>query len=460
MCFKKIIKNITIVIVALLAFSGCFQASTNNPGDPANVAGLALGFDINSLNRSNAGYTISQTTGHVTTEAGGTSTFTITLTEKPNSDVTVTFTSSNTAEGNISPSQIVFTTITWGSPQSITITGVDDLVDDDNKAFDVIVTSTSADKNYHALSPYSITCTNTDNDTAGFTVNPVTGLRTSESGIFVDFTVVLNSKPTANVVIPSITSTNTAEGTVNLSNLTFTSINWNIPQSVRISGVDDALADGMQFYNVVLAASTSGDSKYSGIDPSDVTNVGNWDNESKLIFRTALTFNGNLGGIAGADQKCMTDANYPGSGTYKAFIVDGVNRIASITPGQGDGQVDWVINADTSYYRPDGFTLIGIANSKALFSANLTNTISATGINFWSGFYRPDNGTSMTNVTWTAGVTSICTAWTFGGPGGGDGGLYGSISGTDGRAFGGAFGSPAIGSSCGGSSFSLVCVQQ
>ena len=43
--------------------------------------------------------------------------------------------------------------------------------------------------------------TNTDNDTAGITVTPTSGLTTTEAGGTATFTVVLNSQPTADVTI-------------------------------------------------------------------------------------------------------------------------------------------------------------------------------------------------------------------------------------------------------------------
>ena len=55
--------------------------------------------------------------------------------------------------------------------------------------------------------------TNTDNDTAGITVSPISGLTTTEAGGTATFTVVLNTQPTANVTI-GLSSSDTTEGTV------------------------------------------------------------------------------------------------------------------------------------------------------------------------------------------------------------------------------------------------------
>src|SRR6185295_3925297 len=135
-----------------------------------------------------------------------------------------------------------------------------------------VVTSaaTSGDTNYSNLNPSDVSITNSDNDTAGVTVSPTSGLATSETGGTDTFTVVLNSQPTANVTI-ALSSSNTAEGTISASSLTFTTANWNTPQTVTITGVNDAVDDGDVAYTVVTAAATSSDPNYSGRNASDVS---------------------------------------------------------------------------------------------------------------------------------------------------------------------------------------------
>ena len=69
--------------------------------------------------------------------------------------------------------------------------------------------------------------TNTDNDAAGITVTPTTGLTTTEAGGTATFTVVLTTQPTADVTI-GLSSSDTTEGTVSPASLTFTTANWNV----------------------------------------------------------------------------------------------------------------------------------------------------------------------------------------------------------------------------------------
>jgi len=119
------------------------------------------------------------------------------------------------------------------------------------------------------------TTTITNDDKAGFTINP-TALTTSEVGGKAEFTVKLNSQPTADVTI-GLRSDNLAEGTVSTNSLTFTSANYDQPQPITISGVDDLVADGPLPYKIVTAAAVSTDvivisNKYETLDCTISTN--------------------------------------------------------------------------------------------------------------------------------------------------------------------------------------------
>jgi hypothetical protein len=53
----------------------------------------------------------------------------------------------------------------------------------------------------------------------------------------------LDAQPSADVVF-TITSNDTSEGTPDISTLTFTSANWDTPQTITVTGADDTLIDG------------------------------------------------------------------------------------------------------------------------------------------------------------------------------------------------------------------------
>ena len=110
-------------------------------------------------------------------------------------------------------------------------------------------------------------------------VTPTSGLVTSESpGGSASFEVVLTGEPTADVTI-GIGSSDSSEGTVDASSLTFTSADWDMPQTVTVTGVDDGDINGNIGYTIITAAATSTDPDYSGLDADDVS-VTNHDDET------------------------------------------------------------------------------------------------------------------------------------------------------------------------------------
>src|SRR5262249_25579050 len=138
-----------------------------------------------------------------------------------------------------------------------------------------------ADMGYNMLNAPDVTVTNTDDDSAGITVNAAANLTTTEAGGTATFTIRLNTQPSANVVI-GLSSTNPAEGKPSPTSLTFTSVNWNPRQTVTSPGQDHAVQHGSQQSRPARPAATSADMNYNGIDPPDVT-LTNTDNDSAGI---------------------------------------------------------------------------------------------------------------------------------------------------------------------------------
>lgn len=243
-----------------------------------------------------AGFTITPTSGLTTTEAGGTTTFSVKLNSKPTANVAIGLVSSDKKEGTVSPASLNFTPTNWDTPQTVTVTGVDDKVNDGNKTYTIITqAAVSADKKYDKLNPLDVTITNTASSTAtstptptptptpnptptptptpapaGITVSPTTGLTTTENGGTDKFTVKLNSKPTADVTI-NLSSSNTGEGTVSSNSLTFTPENWNTEKTVTVKGVDDNKKDGDKTYQIFTFAATSTDPNYNNLNAADVS---------------------------------------------------------------------------------------------------------------------------------------------------------------------------------------------
>ena len=186
-----------------------------------------------------------------------------------------------------------------------TITAVDN--DKDEADNPVTVAGTATNGHGVTATATGASLTITDDDVAGFAVVPATAtsaasspLRTTESRGRETFTVALATEPAGDVVV-DLASSDTDEGTVdadpntngNQSTLTFTATTWATPQTVTLTGVDDAPAnpaDGNQSYTITLTVNqgSTADSDYDALSALTVHAV-NADNEYGL----------NLGAVTG-----------------------------------------------------------------------------------------------------------------------------------------------------------------
>eukprot|EP01059_Diplonema_ambulator_P033987 TRINITY_DN7402_c1_g1_i14.p1 TRINITY_DN7402_c1_g1~~TRINITY_DN7402_c1_g1_i14.p1 ORF type:complete len:6208 (+),score=1187.89 TRINITY_DN7402_c1_g1_i14:70-18693(+) len=258
---------------------------------------MTLEMLVTNKDNDTAGVDVS-TTQLWTTEAGGHDTLTLTLTSIPSSDVTITLESTKLSEGTISPSEVTFAPAQWRTPQTVTVTGVDDAVDDGNVTWVMKTTVQSADAAYDALELARVQVTNADDDVHGAVVSPTEGLLTTEGGSQAFFTVALSTQPTADVTI-GITSSDSSEGSVNPENLVFTPVTWDTLQTVTVTGVDDLVADGNVTYAVITNPARSADPKYDGFNAADVE-VTNLDDDTVgvLVSPTSSLVTTEAGGTA------------------------------------------------------------------------------------------------------------------------------------------------------------------
>ena len=99
---------------------------------------------------------------------------------------------------------------------------------------------------------------------------------------------MLNTQPTADVTI-ALSSSDTTEGTVLPASLTFTTANWNVAQTVTVTGVDDALVDGDDhLHDRDGAGDEHATPTYNSVDAADVA-VTNTDNDAAGITVTPTT---------------------------------------------------------------------------------------------------------------------------------------------------------------------------
>ncbi len=240
---------------------------------------------------SNPAVTVSPTSGLTTTETGGMATFTVSINSLPSAEVSIDLASDNLAEGTVSPSSLTFDESNWQQAQTVMVTGTDDAVLDLllNTPYNIILSPVvSIDPGYAGIDPDDVAVVNTDDEVPGqgaINVIPQAGLVTSEDGTTATFTIDLGTQPIADVSI-GLSSSNVAEGVVTPASLVFDSVNYNIPQTVTITGVDDAaspMVDGNIAYSVITAPAVSNDRSYSGLDATDVA-ITNNDNDVQPVI--------------------------------------------------------------------------------------------------------------------------------------------------------------------------------
>ncbi|MDB4982760.1 MAG: hypothetical protein JWM82_3512, partial [Myxococcales bacterium] len=253
-----------------------------SPADPN--AGT---FDLHvSMPAPPAGITLTGAGGLVTTEAGGTATFQVALATPPKAAVVLGVASDTPGEGIASPASLQFDATNWNVPQTVTVTGVDDQAADGPRVYAIVTgAAVSTDARYAGLNADDVLVTNLD-DEPGLLIEGARALATSESGARATFTARLTRPPTG-TVRTTLTSSDISEGTVFPAELVFSPSNWNVPQTVTVTGVDDALADGAQSYAIVTGAWTGADPSYVGKDPSDVT-VHNRDDDLRAVGKKLL----------------------------------------------------------------------------------------------------------------------------------------------------------------------------
>ncbi len=251
----------------------------------------------------------------------GTAPLDISLSTQPTDDVTITFTSSDTNEVTVSTSSITFTPANWNVKQRVIIAAVDDNYVRDDSAMVTIAVGLDSAEEYLTASNIEIDVSIIDDDVAGITLSK-SELSVGENAGTGTFTAVLNSQPLTDVVL-NIVSNDTAEATVSPATLTFTTANWDTPQTVTVTGVDDAIQNIDHTTTIVVSVNTgSSDSTYSAVESEDVFVIlVNDDNnvpptDIRLNGGSTLTINENIPSGGTAATISAIDPDYGDSHTF------------------------------------------------------------------------------------------------------------------------------------------------
>lgn len=207
-------------------------------------------------------------------ESGALQTLQLSLVTTPTSNVVFNINNPDPSEAILSPNSITFTPLNYNVAQNITVSPQQDFVLDGDITFNatLAVDALATTNCYASVPDENIAITIVDEDSVGFQITPIDNL-TDENGDTGSFAIKLTSIP-AGTVAMALSSDDTTEGSVQ-SEVVFTTLNWNIPQIITVTGLPDPIPihDGAQAYFVITGNVSSTDANYDALDGSTIVDV-------------------------------------------------------------------------------------------------------------------------------------------------------------------------------------------
>jgi len=158
-----------------------------------------------AFNVQRAGVLISQSDGSTNvTEGGATDSYTVVLTSQPSANVTVNISPDN--QVSVDKPSLTFTSSNWSTPQTVTVTAVDDSVVEGNHTGTITHSVSSTDANYNGISVDNVVAQITDNDgVQSFTLTgPAATTMSTSVGMYTTGQTVQINWTAANVLSGSV----------------------------------------------------------------------------------------------------------------------------------------------------------------------------------------------------------------------------------------------------------------
>ena len=318
--------------------------------------------------------------GGVTTvsESGFEDSYLIALRTRPTADVVVDLSAPATQlvafpAGEPAATSLRFTPDDWNVPRRVTVRAVDDATQQSLHRSSVRHLPRSADPAYDGVGLPRVLVNIVDDDYAAVMILPTDGQTdVVEGGADDTYSLVLCQAPTQEVQVGldpadgQVTATSAATGA---GVLVFTPSNWNVPQAVRVTAVDDAVVEGPHrtFVNHVIESADPGYAE-AYVLPEYVF-VADDDAEAPApsIQATAAAVQGAIGAtITAAGTWTAPDAGHP------ATLSASLGTVASA----GDGTWIWSLAATATLGREP--VTVTATDDRGL-SASVTFTVTARG---------------------------------------------------------------------------------
>jgi hypothetical protein len=243
------------------------QTGPATSSDPVYAGRFGDGVTVSVGDDDTAGVTVDDSGLGPISEPDGSDTFSINLHSEPRATVSVDLTVIG-GQCTVLPESVELDASNWYTGVVVTVTAVDDDIDDETEHCQVQTSRTSStDPKYQRLSVDDVTVSVQDDDEAGIEVLP-TGLVIGEPDGSDTFTLRLTSEPLAQVSIGL--STSDGECTVEPDSVGLDATNWAEGETATVTAVDDDLEDGLQTCLVQTGSATSTDPNYLGRPAADV----------------------------------------------------------------------------------------------------------------------------------------------------------------------------------------------
>jgi fibronectin type 3 domain-containing protein len=228
----------------------------------------------------------------------------------------------------------------------VTLTALEDNVKDGNQTTLLTLTSTSADAASNGLSTSTEILTVDSATEPGLTIaNTPPSL--TEGGASESLSFVLDTPPAAGTTVTITLSDNdSSEISYSPSTLTFTSSNWNTPQTVEVNAVEDGIKDGNQQVSLNISVSSTPAGSYGSTMDTSLTittqDSGNTPPDSPAGFVATPTL------PSGSVDLSWTEPTNPAADNYTIYwTVDPSTPIDPSKPSTYSGSITITAPATT-----------------------------------------------------------------------------------------------------------------
>jgi hypothetical protein len=247
--------------------------------------------------------------------------FSVVLTSEPFAPVAVQV--SGDAQATALPATLNFDAGNWSQPQQVAVAAIDEAIAEGPHTATVVLAVSSIDAAYQGFAVGPVNVVITDDDHAGTAVVHSGGeTAVTEGGAADSITVALTSQPTAPVLI---TVQPDAQLGATPTLLNFDAGNWQVPQSVIVSAVNDLMIEA-DHSGTLTFTSSSMDTFYQGLALAPLT-VAIVDNDSIPEITLVPPLSRQQGSPGGVSPIATVTDEHQTGGTLSVSVVPGGSAV-------------------------------------------------------------------------------------------------------------------------------------